>query len=227
MTTSPIIDLFAPRKDAPAYVVFGLGREVPSVVHATREDAVREAERLALDVGVHRLIVCEVTDTIRREVLADWRPLREPEGGAVSWMGDDDDSVCACAEPDDDGWIPHDGGPCPVGPNTKVLIRLRDKKFADAYPAKYYRWDWLNRYDDIIAYKVAEDTEPDDDGWIKHDGGPCPIDLASYKGKETPIVAYKTKVGCEGESPAHLINWENKDIIISGTGVVAYKVVSE
>lgn len=163
MTTRSVTDLFDDTKPPKSgYVVFALEKYFPTVVHATREDAVREAERLALDRNVDRLIVCEVTDVVSREVLANRRSLTD--GARVtSWMDadgadDDDDSVCACAEPDDDGWVPHDGGPCPVNPGTKVDVKFRNGAYSSKCDEAQH-WYW--RHDcsdcDIIAYKVVSE----------------------------------------------------------------------
>lgn len=58
----------------------------------------------------------------------------------------------------DGGWIPWSGGDCPVSPETKVIIRLRDgRESSRLYPFTVWRWNWLDicPNDDIIAYKVV------------------------------------------------------------------------
>ena len=61
--------------------------------------------------------------------------------------------------PSSDGWIPHDGGPCPVGMETRVKIRFRigseDEEVAGVY-------DWFHRstVGDIIAYKPEPSPTP-------------------------------------------------------------------
>lgn len=148
MTTRSVTDLFDDTKPPQTgYVVFGIGRDVPSVIHATREEAVREVERLVLGGGAQRYIVCQVTDTVCRTVLANRRSLTD-ETNVTSWMEADG--------PEDDGWIPHDGGPCPVSVEKKVIIRYGDNKEVRVpYPAYRYGWSLKGPSTKIIAYKVV------------------------------------------------------------------------
>lgn len=64
---------------------------------------------------------------------------------------------------DDDGWIPWNGGKCPVDPDCNVLVRLRSEAGPD--PAVdpllkagdwYWEWDGVYPEGDIIAYKVVD-----------------------------------------------------------------------
>jgi hypothetical protein len=51
--------------------------------------------------------------------------------------------------PDKDGWIDHDGGPCPVPPETWVQIKNKDGMLLDpAYQADFWAWD------DVSAYRI-------------------------------------------------------------------------
>ncbi|MBF5091256.1 hypothetical protein F1640_14785 [Novosphingobium sp. NBM11] len=60
-----------------------------------------------------------------------------------------------------EGFIPHDGGPCPVAPDTLVTVMSRNgcvssgryARFWD-YPPSWWRWQSLDHDNDIIAYKV-------------------------------------------------------------------------
>jgi hypothetical protein len=53
-------------------------------------------------------------------------------------------------EPDmRDEWIKHDGGPCPVPPETWVQIKNKDGMLLDpAYQADFWAWD------DVSAYRI-------------------------------------------------------------------------
>lgn len=64
------------------------------------------------------------------------------------------------AEAGSDGWIKHDGGPCPVAPETKVEIRTRESTSADEIgQADWFVW-WHNGGPaDIIAYRLAEPAD--------------------------------------------------------------------
>lgn len=69
-------------------------------------------------------------------------------------------------------WIPHDGGPCPVGPDVKVRVKTRDGRMdIDAIRAGFWmreEWDengeyscdwWRHESDsenDIVAYQIVE-----------------------------------------------------------------------
>lgn len=55
-----------------------------------------------------------------------------------------------------DGWIEHDGGPCPVG--ARVPVIYRDGAIEQAGPSSIL-WSWFSGSsgeNDIIAYKPAD-----------------------------------------------------------------------
>ena len=56
-----------------------------------------------------------------------------------------------------EGWIDHDGGPCPVGVWQPVTIMRRDGKIASHPDCRHL--DWLpwedDPHTDIIAYRPA------------------------------------------------------------------------
>jgi len=63
----------------------------------------------------------------------------------------------------DSGWIPWDGGECPVDPDCNVLVRLRSEAYSDPAvdpPRRagdyYWKWDGTYPEGDIIAYKVVD-----------------------------------------------------------------------
>jgi hypothetical protein len=56
-----------------------------------------------------------------------------------------------------DGWIPWEGGECPVEHRTKVLVRYRNAGQPDIkWPAGGHRWGHTGMFTDIIAYKVVD-----------------------------------------------------------------------
>jgi len=103
-----------------------------------------------------------------------------------------------------DGWIPWEGGECPVTVMTLVDVKYRDGVEALGIPAMMYHQipDTRNATDwgagrawittrDIVAWRLhakagigecesqdaAKVAEPDADGWIEHNGGQRPVDL--------------------------------------------------
>lgn len=62
-------------------------------------------------------------------------------------------------------WIEHDGGPCPVDPDTRVIAKFRDGKVDDIKPARAGFWsrgsyDWWKHEGpdlchNIVAYRVV------------------------------------------------------------------------
>lgn len=60
---------------------------------------------------------------------------------------------------EDSGWIPWNGGECPVSGDKGVLIRLRDGyESLNVLSANHWEWNWFVEYPegDIIAYKVVD-----------------------------------------------------------------------
>lgn len=51
------------------------------------------------------------------------------------------------------GWIEHDGGPCPVEVDDWVHVLLRDGDGRGFDTAGYFDWTKCNEPSDIIAYK--------------------------------------------------------------------------
>lgn len=70
--------------------------------------------------------------------------------------------------------IPHDGGPCPVDPESRpgVMLRRGSRIRAGAFPASYWAsfaegdcWSWATRApgsSDIMAYELEPEPEADD-----------------------------------------------------------------
>ena len=60
-----------------------------------------------------------------------------------------------------DGWVEHDGGPCPVNLCQFVPVMFRSRKQSNTAPAFHWIDRWSNRWEhigpfrneDIIAYK--------------------------------------------------------------------------
>jgi hypothetical protein len=64
---------------------------------------------------------------------------------------------------EDDDWIKWEGGACPVAPDTKVAVRLRNMREHSDKPARY--WGWGRAAEgasggDIIAYRVLNSEQP-------------------------------------------------------------------
>lgn len=57
---------------------------------------------------------------------------------------------------DADGWIEWNGGKCPVPGDTVVQVKLRDNLKGTNHACRY-RWTRICNYDDIIAYRVAQE----------------------------------------------------------------------
>lgn len=55
------------------------------------------------------------------------------------------------------GWIPWNGGECPVDDEVRVSVRFRDSSDYDEWPVKAgtLRWSNLGNAADIVAYKVG------------------------------------------------------------------------
>lgn len=83
-------------------------------------------------------------------------------------------------------WRKHDGSGMPCAGDLLVDVKFADGDKHKEDPAHY--WDWPHIGDDgsdIVAWrpskgaveaKPAEQAVADADGWIAHDGGPCPVD---------------------------------------------------
>ena len=63
-----------------------------------------------------------------------------------------------------DGWIKHDEGACPVSPEVRVGVRLRDGSEAHGQRAGVWRWDGPGHFGDIIAYRAVEPATGKTDG---------------------------------------------------------------
>lgn len=64
------------------------------------------------------------------------------------------------AQPPSDGWIPWEGGECPVDPDICVEVKLRSgKAWLDNGAEAAGSWDWTHDpnhgIEDIIAYRLA------------------------------------------------------------------------
>jgi hypothetical protein len=55
----------------------------------------------------------------------------------------------------DEGWTQWSGGECPVDPETKVDLRLRNGELIQGYIARNGGWTHHNHSDDFVAYRVA------------------------------------------------------------------------
>ena len=76
------------------------------------------------------------------------------------------EAILAAPQPADDGWIPWNGGDCPVEVGTRVDAKFRDGEKAYNVPAGDYAedpgsrsaadWSHMEIDYDIIAYRVAK-----------------------------------------------------------------------
>ena len=71
------------------------------------------------------------------------------------------EAILAAPQPADDGWIPWEGGACPVEVGTRVDVRYRDGWEGDGLASKW-RWHHATQESsdvkglDIIAYRVVK-----------------------------------------------------------------------
>lgn len=58
--------------------------------------------------------------------------------------------------PEDDGWLPHGGGKCPIPPGTKFEYRLREGGTgAPLTTASAWYWGHNDSPYDIVAYRIV------------------------------------------------------------------------
>ena len=88
---------------------------------------------------------------------ARWHPADPVVLGAISAIAK---AEAALAEPqaDADGWIPWDGGECPVSPTMLVEVKLRSgQAWLNKKAEEGSFWEWYHgpkkSPDDIIAYR--------------------------------------------------------------------------
>lgn len=55
-------------------------------------------------------------------------------------------------------WIKHDGGPCPVAPETMVDVKTNDGRDMSRC-AGWFEWKHVGGYGDIIAYRIAKEPK--------------------------------------------------------------------
>ena len=66
------------------------------------------------------------------------------------------EATLAAPQPADDGWIPWEGGDCPVGSDAVITIKLRRGDVDDPRNACLYDWRHINDPFDIVAYRVVK-----------------------------------------------------------------------
>lgn len=121
-------------------------------------------------------------------------------------------------ESKDEGWIPWNGGRCPVPEDTLVEVKLREEVMKDRAIRFGWRYEEEFPESDIVAYRVIK-NEPEGDGWIPWTGGGQPVPDG-------------TKVEVEGRdggtdiSDAKYINWQwDKDD--PETDILSYRVLPQ
>lgn len=104
-------------------------------------------ESFALDLGVALI-------KLAKEMEADQK-LKELLEMTPVWKGASGEGQAppAC----DDGWIPWNGGECPVKDYTPVFVRFRSgAENCDSDFAYLWRWSHVRDNSDIITYKVVD-----------------------------------------------------------------------
>jgi hypothetical protein len=118
---------------------------------------------------------------------------------------------------DAEGWIPWEGGECPVDRGAHVRVKLRNGLYRPPAPAVTFRWSSssVRPGTDIVAYRVVEAADAGD--WIPWEGGECPVD-------ENATVETRLRGG--GGAPfsdlAGRYRWGHAG---AGGDIVAYRVV--
>lgn len=60
------------------------------------------------------------------------------------------------AQPDD-GWIEHDGGPCPVPEHTKVYVQFCDRTITAPFAECAKFWEWYRHHNtSVFRYRIAD-----------------------------------------------------------------------
>jgi hypothetical protein len=111
----------------------------------------------------------------------------------------------------DDGWIEWNGGDCPVGPDVVVEYVSRDGATYRCH-AKILRWNWIGAGGDIIKYRVVAQADPN--GWIKWNGGDCPV------GPDVRVESV-TRGGYQFTRRAGDVWWNHLDVL---SDIIKYRV---
>lgn len=67
--------------------------------------------------------------------------------------------VAPTATTDSDGWIPWNGGNCPVEGDVLVEVKFRDGTINEIEEARQWKWNHLGGESDIVAYRIVEKTK--------------------------------------------------------------------
>ena len=65
---------------------------------------------------------------------------------------------------DPDGWIPHDGGECPLPDGHRYEVKNRDGEWGEGVIGKWVHGSWKDSFD-IIAYRPILDDKEEDMSW--------------------------------------------------------------
>ena len=76
--------------------------------------------------------------------------------------------------PDKDGWIKHDGGPCPVDPETWVHIMESDFVGGAAYMARDYDWG------PVVAYRIFAPVTPGPSPFVRDTAARIMVGFAAH-----------------------------------------------
>ena len=122
-----------------------------------------------------------------------------------------------------DGWIPWNGGECPVPLDTKVEVSCRGPYPTSTGLARDFSWGHLEMlYDtDIVSYRVIKE-ESKDEGWIPWNGGKCPVT------GDTRVEVKLRGEGIEEYAKEFAVNlWWTHEEGYPETDIVAYRVLPQ
>ena len=124
-----------------------------------------------------------------------------------------------------EGWIPWNGGRCPVPGDTLVEVKLREEVSEEWMKDRAICFEW--RYDDefpesdIVAYRVIK-NEPEGDGWIPWGGGDCPV-----PGGTRVEIKLRGEVGAEYAKEYATNLWWEHTAEFPENDIVAYRVLPQ
>ena len=122
-----------------------------------------------------------------------WLDAAEP-----SWTLRNDDYRIK-PEPDEDGWIPHDGGACPVDGETRVDVKLENGRvFTDL--ARNRTWEYDDFWIRITHYRLA--PAPKFIPWTRETCPPLPFEVRhnEHRNRHTVVAALEHYVKLGGHS---------------------------
>lgn len=128
----------------------GAGKDFRKDVQEAIDTLTRRLEMLDEDATAGTGKVCQITPLPPAESApAVIPPPPEYDPASVAFAG---------AQVDADGWIKWEGGECPVRPDTRVHVQLRNgRRLSEPAFARRLIWRHVGDGTDIIAYRVVRD----------------------------------------------------------------------